>query len=110
MADESSSCEGLFTFYEKSKTALAMKSVLFGFEGKDMISKFALNQRMSHLLIVLYAVTLVVYRDFGQKDHANSHIYCILQDFSPRCVSISYRFGGNFYLDTCIHVPTFLKF
>nr|ABK21805.1 unknown [Picea sitchensis] len=28
----------------------------------------------------------VIYRHFGQEDRANSHIYGILRDFSPRCV------------------------
>lgn len=45
---------GLSDFYEKSKPVLAMISVQFGFAGMTIISKFALNQGMSHFVLVVY--------------------------------------------------------
>lgn len=59
MADsESSSCEVLFAFYEKSKATLAMKSVKFGFARTNMISEVAINEGMSLFVSVLYGHAL----------------------------------------------------
>lgn len=45
---------GLSAFYEKSKPTLALIAVQFGFAGMTIISKFALNQGMSHFVLVVY--------------------------------------------------------
>lgn len=51
---EGSCCKGLTAFFEKSKPALAMISVQFGFAGMNIISKAAINQGMSHFVLVVY--------------------------------------------------------
>lgn len=53
-ADQGSCCKGLSAFYDKSKPALAMISVQFGFAGMNIISKVALSQGMSHFVLVVY--------------------------------------------------------
>lgn len=52
--EEGSCCKGLPAFYKKSKPVLAMISVQFGFAGMNIISKVALNQGMSHFVLVVY--------------------------------------------------------
>lgn len=49
-----SCCKGLPSFYEKSKPVLAMISLQIGFAGMNIISKIALNQGMSHFVLVVY--------------------------------------------------------
>ncbi|GLJ17369.1 hypothetical protein SUGI_0301700 [Cryptomeria japonica] len=47
-------CGDLSAFFEKSKPSLAMIFVQFGFAGMNIISKMALNQGMSHFVLVFY--------------------------------------------------------
>ncbi|XP_057833300.2 WAT1-related protein At5g07050 [Cryptomeria japonica] len=47
-------CGDISVFFEKSKPSLAMIAVQFGFAGLNILSKFALNQGMSHFVLVFY--------------------------------------------------------
>lgn len=98
---EGSCCKGVTTFFEKSKPALAMISVQFGFAGMNIISKAAINQGMSHFVLVVYrhAVATVVLVPFAYVLERKSRPVLTFRVFAE--IFLSALFGStlnqNFY-------------
>lgn len=98
---EGSCCKGLTIFFEKSKPALAMISVQFGFAGMNIISKAALNEGMSHFVLVVYrhAVATLVLVPFAYVLERKSRPVFTFRVFAE--IFLSALFGStlnqNFY-------------
>lgn len=98
---EGSCCNGLPAFYEKSKPALAMICVQFGFAGMNIISKVALNQGMSHFVLVVYrhAVATLVLLPFSYVLERNSRPPLTFRIFCEifLCALFGSTLNQNFY-------------